>query len=130
MDENFDFYGRKLLGTKEMLPRWRRCVQSTDQQLGEALGQFYVQRAFPPEAKAKAVEMVKNLMAALRADLATLDWMSPETRQKATVKLDAIAIKIGYPDKWRDYSAYRVDRGSYIENVRARQRVRGGARYV
>ena len=118
VDENFDFYGRKLLGTKEMLPRWRRCVQSTDQQLGEALGQFYVQRAFPPEAKAKAVEMVKNLMAALRADLATLDWMSPETRQKATVKLDAIAIKIGYPDKWRDYSAYRVDRGSYIENVR------------
>lgn len=118
VDENFDFYGRKLLGTKEMLPRWRRCVESTDQQLGEALGQFYVQRAFPPEAKAKAVEMVKNLMAALRADLATLDWMSPETRQKATTKLDAIMIKIGYPDKWRDYSAYRVDRGPYIENVR------------
>ncbi|MGC1634182.1 MAG: M13 family metallopeptidase [Candidatus Acidiferrales bacterium] len=118
VDENFEFFGRKLLGTKEMLPRWRRCVQSTDQQLGEALGQFYVQKAFPPEAKAKAVEMVKNLMAALRADLATLDWMSPETRQKATVKLDAIMIKIGYPDKWRDYSAYRVDRGPYIENVR------------
>ncbi len=118
VDENFDFFGRTLQGTKEILPRWRRCVQSTDQQLGEALGQFYVQRAFPPEAKARAVEMVKNLMAALRDDLATLDWMSPETRQRATAKLDAIMIKIGYPDKWRDYSAYRVDRGPYIENVR------------
>ena len=118
VDENFDFFGRTLQGTKEILPRWRRCVQSTDQQLGEALGQFYVQRAFPPEAKAKAVEMVKNLMGALRDDLATLDWMSPETRQRATAKLDAIMIKIGYPDKWRDYSAYRVDRGPYIENVR------------
>ena len=118
VDENFNFYGRKLQGTQEILPRWRRCVQSTDQQLGEALGQFYVQRAFPPEAKAKAVAMVKNLMAALRDDLATLDWMSPETRKQATVKLDAIMIKIGYPDKWRDYSAYRVDRGPYIENVR------------
>jgi putative endopeptidase len=118
VEENFSFYGRKLQGTQEILPRWRRCVQSTDQQLGEALGQFYVQRAFPPEAKAKAVAMVKNLMAALRDDLATLDWMSPETRKQATVKLDAIMIKIGYPDKWRDYSAYRVDRGPYIENVR------------
>jgi putative endopeptidase len=118
VDENFNFYGRKLQGTQEILPRWRRCVQSTDQQLGEALGQFYVQRAFPPEAKAKAVAMVKNLMAALRDDLATLDWMSPATRKQATVKLDAIMIKIGYPDKWRDYSAYRVDRGPYIENVR------------
>jgi putative endopeptidase len=118
VDENFNFYGRKLQGTQEILPRWRRCAQSTDQQLGEALGQFYVQRAFPPEAKAKAVAMVKNLMAALRDDLATLDWMSPETRNQATVKLDAIMIKIGYPDKWRDYSAYRVDRGPYIENVR------------
>ncbi len=118
VDENFNFYGRQLQGTQELLPRWRRCVQSTDLQLGEALGQFYVQRAFPPEAKAKAVAMVKNLMAALRDDLATLDWMSPETRKQATVKLDAIMIKIGYPDKWRDYSAYRVDRGPYIENVR------------
>ncbi len=122
VDENFNFYGRTLQGTQEILPRWRRCVQSTDQLLGEALGQFYVQRAFPPEAKAKAVAMVKNLMTALRDDLATLDWMSPETRKQATAKLDAIMIKIGYPDKWRDYSAYRVDRGPYIENVR-----RGGA---
>jgi putative endopeptidase len=117
-DENFDFYSRILLGTKENLPRWRRCVQFANRQLGEDLGQFYVQQAFPPEAKAKAIAMVKNLMAALRDDLATLDWMSPATRQQAAIKLDAINIKIGYPDKWRDYSAYRVDRGPFIENVR------------
>ena len=118
VDENFNFYGRTLQGTTELLPRWRRCVQFTDQQLGEALGQFYVERAFPPEAKAKAQAMVRNLMAALRDDLSTLDWMSPETRKQAIVKLDAIQIKIGYPDKWRDYSAYSVDRDHYLENVR------------
>ena len=117
VDENFDFYGKTLFGTTEQLPRWRRCVQATDATLGEALGQYYVKENFPPEAKAKAVAMVKNLMAALRDDLATLDWMSPETRKQAAVKLDAIAIKIGYPDKWRDYSAYKVDRGPYAGNV-------------
>jgi putative endopeptidase len=121
VDENFDFYGKTLVGTKELLPRWRRCVQATDATLGEALGQYYVKENFPPEAKAKAVAMVKNLMAALRDDLATLDWMSPETRKQAAVKLDAIAIKIGYPDKWRDYSSLKVDRGPYALNV-----VRGG----
>jgi putative endopeptidase len=92
-------------------------VQATDATLGEALGQYYVKDNFPPEAKAKAIVMVKNLMAALRDDLATLDWMSPETRKQAAVKLDAIAIKIGYPDKWRDYSAFKVDRGPYASNV-------------
>jgi putative endopeptidase len=121
VDENFDFYGKTLVGTKELLPRWRRCVQATDATLGEALGQYYVRENFPPEAKAKAVAMVKNLMAALRDDLATLDWMSPETRKQAAVKLDAIAIKIGYPDKWRDYSSLKVDRGPYAGNV-----IRGG----
>lgn len=117
VDENFDFYGHTLTGTKELLPRWRRCVESTDRQLGEALGQYYVQRAFPPAAKAKAQEMVRNLIAALRDDLKTLDWMSPETRQKAIEKLDAITPKIGYPDKWRDYSKFEVGRVSYVENV-------------
>ncbi len=117
VDENFDFYGRTLLGTQELLPRWRRCVQATDANLGEALGQYYVKANFPADAKAKAVAMVKNLMDALRDDLTTLDWMSPETRKQAAVKLDAIMIKIGYPDKWRDYSAYKVDRGPYVENV-------------
>jgi len=116
VDENFDFYSKKLTGTTEILPRWRRCVRATDQKLGEDLGQFYVQRAFPPEAKAKALEMVHNLIDALRADLSTLDWMSPATREQATAKLSAIKLKIGYPDKWRDYSSYKVDRGPYVEN--------------
>ncbi|MGH9774529.1 MAG: M13 family metallopeptidase [Candidatus Acidiferrales bacterium] len=117
VNENFDFYGRALTGTKELLPRWKRCVQSTDRRLGEALGQLYVKRYFPPASKAAALKMVHNLIEALREDLATLDWMSPETRAKATKKLDAIQLKIGYPDKWRDYSAFHVTRGAYIENV-------------
>ena len=117
VDENFAFYGKELQGTKELLPRWRRCVQATDANLGEALGPYYVERNFPPAAKAKAVAMVKNLMDALRTDLATLDWMSPATRQQAAVKLDAIMIKIGYPDKWRDYSSFKVDNGPYAGNI-------------
>lgn len=118
VQENFNFFGRTLTGTKEMLPRWRRCVEATDHQLGEALGQYYVQRAFPPEARAKAQAMVQNLISALRADISTLDWMSPDTRKKAIEKLDAITPKIGYPDKWRDYSKFDVNRGPYIENIR------------
>jgi putative endopeptidase len=117
VDENFDFYGKQLTGAKENLPRWRRCVEDTDGELGEALGQFYVQQYFPPEAKARATELVHNLIAALREDLSTLDWMSPATRQQALHKLDAMNLKIGYPDKWRDYSAFRVDRGAFVENV-------------
>ena len=117
VDEDFDFYGRTMTGAKEILPRWKRCVQTTDRELGEALGQIYVQKAFPPEAKARALEMVHNLIAALRDDLSTLDWMGPETRKQALAKLDAITLKIGYPDKWRDYSAFHVDRGPYVANI-------------
>ena len=115
--ENFDFYGRILTGSKAQKPRWQRCVGFTDTQLGEALGQFYVQEKFPPAAKAAATVMVKNVMAALRDDLQTLDWMSPETRVKAREKLDAIMVKVGYPDTWRDYSKFIVDRGSFADNV-------------
>jgi putative endopeptidase len=118
VEENFNFYGQTLEGQKEMLPRWRRCVEATDRQLGEALGQVYVQRAFPPEAKARALAMVNYLMAALHDDLSTLDWMGAATREQALKKLAAIQLKIGYPDKWRDYSGFRVDRGAYVENVR------------
>jgi putative endopeptidase len=117
VDENFDFYGRQLTGAKELLPRWQRCVQQTDAELGEALGQYYVQRYFPPEAKARALDLVHNLISALRDDLSTLDWMSEPTRQQALHKLDAMALKIGYPDKWRDYSAYHVARVPYVENA-------------
>ncbi len=114
--EDFDFRGKTLTGAKEIQPRWKRCVQSTDRVLGEALGQVYVQKYFPPEAKARAQEMVRNLIAALRDDLQTLPWMGPQTRAQATAKLQAFAVKIGYTDKWRDYSALQIGRSSYAEN--------------
>ena len=117
VDEDFDFRGRILTGAKQIQPRWKRCVQATDRNLGEALGQIYVQKYFPPEAKAHALEMVHNLIGALRDDLKTLPWMGPETRAQATAKLEAFAVKIGYPDKWRDYSALKVDRASYLQNL-------------
>jgi putative endopeptidase len=117
VEENFNFYGRVLQGTKELLPRWKRCVSYTDDQLGFALGQVYTEKYFPPEAKAHALEMVHNLETTLRADLQTLPWMGPETRKAALAKLDALSLKIGYPDKWRDYSAYHVDRGPFVLNV-------------
>jgi putative endopeptidase len=116
-DENFDFFGRALTGTTKNLPRWKRCVMATDQQLGEALGQEYVKRAFPAEAKVQALDMIHNLLNALRDDLSTLDWMGPETRKQALAKLNAITLNVGYPDKWRDYSAYQVIRGPYVEDV-------------
>ena len=117
VNETFDFYSRVLTGTTEQLPRWRRCVGTTDRELGEALGQKYVEVAFPPEAKQKALQMVHNLIDALRADIETLDWMSAPTKVQALAKLNAIMLKIGYPDKWRDYSAYTVDRGPYVQNI-------------
>jgi putative endopeptidase len=116
VDENFNFNGRVLQGTKELLPRWKRCVTATDHQLGEALGQIYTQKYFPPEAKVRAMEMVNHLKEALRDDLQTLPWMGPATRKQALAKLGTFARKIGYPDKWRDYSAFTVDRGSYALN--------------
>jgi putative endopeptidase len=118
VQENFDFYDSKLSGTKEILPRWKRCVQATDRNLGEALGQVYVDKYFPPAAKARAKEMVNNLTAALRADIPTLSWMGPETKKEALTKLEAFTVKIGYPDKWRDYSKLTIDRTSYDANVR------------
>ena len=118
VQEDFDFNSRILQGTKEMQARWKRCVNSTDAHLGFALGKLYVAENFPPHAKARADEMIKNLVAALRDDLATLSWMGPETRKAAVAKLEAFSPKIGYPDKWRDYTPYKVDRASYEANVR------------
>jgi putative endopeptidase len=117
VEEQFHFYGTVLNGVPEMRPRWKRVLDATDGMLGEALGQLYVARAFPPEAKAKAEALVKNIRGVLRDDLATLDWMSPATRQEALKKVDAINVKIGYPSKWRDYSGLEVDRGVYVRNV-------------
>ncbi len=117
VDENFDFNGKQLQGTKENLPRWKRCVASTDRSLGEALGQIYVKKTFTPQAKARAQEMVKNLIEALRQNLSTLDWMNDETRQRATAKLNAFVRKIGFPDKWRSYESLQVSRGPYYNNT-------------
>jgi putative endopeptidase len=121
VNENFNFYGKTLAGTKELQPRWKRCVQAVNGNLGEALGEVYVNKYFPPEAKAHAKEMVNNLLAALRSDIPTLSWMGPETKKEALAKMEAFTVKIGYPDKWRDYSKLAVDRGSYIGNLRRGQ---------
>jgi putative endopeptidase len=117
VNTRFDFYSTTLRGVKEQLPRWKRCVAATDNALGEALGQAYVKQAFPPEAKARTVTMVNNLAAALSADIKALDWMDPSTKTQALAKLNAFTRKIGYPDKWRDYTALAVDRGSWVQNA-------------
>jgi len=117
VQENFSFYGAKLSGSKEIQPRWKRCVQSVNRNLGEALGQVYVGKYFPPEAKAHAQEMVANLIGALKNDIPVLTWMGPETKKAALEKLQAFQIKIGYPDKWRDYSALSIERSGYLANV-------------
>jgi len=116
VQENFSFYGTKLSGTKQLQPRWKRCSQSVNRNLGEALGQVYVEKYFPPEAKAHARVMVTNLIGALKSDIPELSWMGPDTKKAALEKLEAFQIKIGYPDKWRDYSALAVDKGSYLAN--------------
>ncbi|MBC7542896.1 MAG: M13 family metallopeptidase [Candidatus Sericytochromatia bacterium] len=116
VQEDFDF-SRKLSGAKVLRPRWKRGVSVTDGHLGEALGQIYAMKHFPPAAKARVLTMIKNINAVLREDLKTLDWMSPATRKAATAKLDTFTVKIGYPDKWRDYSALKIDRTSYVANL-------------
>ncbi len=115
--EDFDFFSHTLAGAETQLPRWRRCVHAADRDLGEALGQAYVDRAFPPESKARTLQMVHNIEAALSADIQSLTWMSPETKQQALTKLKGIEDKIGYPAHWRDYSAVKITRDSWLKNV-------------
>ncbi|HXU35993.1 MAG TPA: M13 family metallopeptidase, partial [Blastocatellia bacterium] len=116
VNEDFHFNGTILGGAKELRPRWKRVLQATDSDLGEALGQLYVAKTFGGAAKAQAQTMVANLKAALCDRLSTLDWISEDTRKHALRKLDAIVVKVGYPDKWRDYSGLAVDGGSYVQN--------------
>ena len=104
VNENFDFYGKILSGAQELRPRWKRVMSATEEAMGEAVGQLYVEKAFSPEAKKKALDLVKNLQAALRDRITALEWMTPATKAKALKKLDTFIVKIGYPDKWRDYS--------------------------
>ena len=116
-DENFDFFARTLAGAQQEQPRWRRCVRAADRDLGEALGQAYVDRAFPPASKARTIEMVHSIETALGADIQGLTWMSPATKEQAMVKLKGIEDKIGYPSHWRDYSSVKIGRDSYVNNV-------------
>ena len=117
--EAFAFNGTTLEGTQALPPRWKRVLAETDAALGEALGKLYVERAFSPQAKRKALEMVTNLRAALRARLQRLEWMGEATKASALAKLDAMRLKIGYPDVWRDYGALQVSRTGYLRNVLA-----------
>ena len=116
-DEHFNFFSKTLSGTRQMQPRWKRLIHSHDGALGEALGQLYVQETFSPEAKAKAKGMIENLRLAFAAHVEDLDWMSAETKAMAMKKLDAFAVKIGYPDTWKDYSALEISRGPFVTNV-------------
>jgi endothelin-converting enzyme/putative endopeptidase len=116
VNNQFDFT-RTLYGVPEIQPRWRRCTTRTDRYLGETLGQVYVQNSFSPEAKARAVQMVKDIEAALDKEIAASDWMQPATKEAAHAKLAAVMNKIGYPDRWRDYSTVSISRDSAIENI-------------
>ena len=119
VDENFRFFGQVMTGAKENLPRWKRVLRETDSSLGEALGQLYVEKTFTPEAKARALTLVTDVRGVLRDRLATLEWMVPDTRTAALKKIDALTVKVGYPDKWRDYSNLVVKRQPYVLNVLA-----------
>ncbi len=121
-EEHFRFYSTVLRGTPQMEPRWQRAARSTDSALGEALGQLYVAKHYPPEAKARMDEMITNIKAVMRDRLATLEWMSQPTREKALAKFARFEARIGYPDKWRDYSTVNITRDSYFENLRAATR--------
>ncbi|MGA8271259.1 MAG: M13 family metallopeptidase [Candidatus Sulfotelmatobacter sp.] len=116
-DENWAFYSHTLLGAKQPLPRWRRCVRTADRDLGMALGQAYVAAAFPPDSKLRAVAMARDIENALDRDITDVDWMQPATKAEAKTKLHTIENKVGYPDRWRDYSSLKITRGSYFENV-------------
>jgi putative endopeptidase len=116
-EADFGFYGKYLGGAKEMKPRWKRCVEFEDAFLGEALGKKYVERYFPPAAKARMQTMVKNLLSAMGDTIKGLEWMGPETKAKALEKLSTFNPKVGYPDKWIDYSSVTISPTSYFQNI-------------
>jgi predicted metalloendopeptidase len=115
--EHFKFFGTAMTGVAAQEPRWKRVVKATDGSIGDALGQLYVERFFPPTAKARALELVGHVRAALRHRLETLEWMDAPTRAKAVAKLDAFTVKIGYPDKWKDYRTAGIARQPYVLNA-------------
>jgi putative endopeptidase len=119
VDEDFAFNGQTLHGQKEPKPRWKRVLDTVDRQLGMALGQLYVAKNFPPESKARAQELVDNLRAALKVRIQHVDWMSDATKAKAIEKWDTFVPKIGYPDKWRDWTGLTIGHDNYVGNLRA-----------
>jgi putative endopeptidase len=121
-DENFAFNGKYLEGATENKPRWKRCAESADLYLGDALGKKYVEKYFPPEAKARMEEMVRNILAAMRDDILTRPWMSDDTKEKAMAKIATFNPKIGYPDKWKDYSHVEIRRDAFFADVIAGRR--------
>jgi putative endopeptidase len=122
VNADFDFYGKTLQGAQQLEPRWKRCVGYVDNDLGEALGQVYVEKNFSPEAKQRAQKMVKEIEDAMGQDIESLSWMTPTTKQSALEKLHAVANKVGYPDKWRDYGTLTIARDDEMGNVlRARE---------
>jgi putative endopeptidase len=122
VEENFDFYGRTLSGTKDIQVRWRRCSSYADIDLGDAVGQAYVARYFPPASKERMLQMVKRIESALAADIDAADWMSPETKKKAHVKLAAQVDKIAYPDRWQNYSSVEIKHDDYLGNMQRASR--------
>lgn len=115
--QNFEFYGKTLSGKKELNPRWKRAVGTVDGVLGEAVGQMYVEKYFPAASKERMLHLVDNLRASLGERIQGLEWMSDTTKMKAKEKLDAIIVKVGYPDKWRDYSGLNIENDSYYANI-------------
>ncbi len=117
VNENFKFNETTLKGTPKIKPRWKRVVTTIDGEIGESLGKLYVADYFPPQAKARMVELINNLKEALSDRIKTLDWMDEPTKKEALKKLAAFQVKVGYPDKWRDYSLLKIDRGPYVLNT-------------
>ncbi len=117
VEQNFDFFGKTLSGREEMQPRWKRVLSTTSGGLGEAIGQLYVEKYFPAESKERMLVLVENLRKSFAQRIEQLDWMSDETKIKANEKLETITVKIGYPDKWIDYSKLEITDGNYYKNV-------------
>jgi endothelin-converting enzyme/putative endopeptidase len=122
LNENFAFYGKTLRGEEQLKPRWKRCTEDIDDYLGEALGQAYVEKYFSPQAKQEAVKIVKQIQGAMEQDIKSLPWMSAATKEQALAKLHGMADKIGYPDKWRDYSKLEIVRGDNLGNFQRSKR--------
>jgi endothelin-converting enzyme/putative endopeptidase len=116
VDENFEFYSRTLTGASQLRPRWKRCVAATDDELGEALGQLFVERTHAQESKARTLQIVTEIEDQMKRDITTIAWMTPATKKHALDKLAAVTRKIGYPDHWRDYSSVRVELKDYFGN--------------